>query len=142
MKLNTIFYSQIKLDIDGDQTEYGGYDQSNALVLPSKKRDTKVQKAEQKHVTRILSKKQRKNLEKIVDKKKKKEGVSASIRTRCDSIYYIFFCAFAAIRAAGEIGIGAIAGKWFEEIHIDHKCADTRIEKIQPRRRLEIGRNI
>lgn len=67
---------QIKLDIDGEQTEYGGYDQSNALVLPSKKRDTKIQKTEQKHVTRILSKKQRKNLEKIVDKKKKKEGVS------------------------------------------------------------------
>lgn len=64
------------MDIDGDRTEYGGYDQSNALVLPSKKRDTKIQKTERKHVTRILSKKQRKNLEKIVDKKKKKEGVS------------------------------------------------------------------
>lgn len=52
------------------------YDQSNALVLPSKKRDTKIKKPEQKQVTRILSKKQRKNLEKIVEKKKKKEGVS------------------------------------------------------------------
>lgn len=71
-------FSQIKLDIDGGggDEEYGGYDQSNALVLPSKKRDTKVQKTEEKHITRILSKKQRKNLEKIVDKKKKKESVS------------------------------------------------------------------
>lgn len=62
--------------------DYGGYDQSNTLVLPSKKRDTKIKKPEQKHVTRILSKKQRKNLEKIVDKKKKKEGVSKINRTK------------------------------------------------------------
>lgn len=58
-----------------NDVEYG-YDQSNAIVLPSKKRDTKIKKPEQKQVTRILSKKQRKNLEKIVEKKKKKEGVS------------------------------------------------------------------
>lgn len=67
--------SKIKLEINGQNDEYG-YDQSNALVLPSKKRETKIKKTEQKHVTRILSKKQRKNLEKIVEKKKKKEGVS------------------------------------------------------------------
>lgn len=70
------FLSQIKLDIiDGESIEYGGYDQSNALVLPSQKRKTKIKK-DKDNVTRILSKKQRKNLEKIVDKKKKKEGVS------------------------------------------------------------------
>lgn len=69
------FFLQIKLDLGVNDVEYG-YDQSNAIVLPSKKRDTKVKKPEQKHVTRILSKKQRKNLEKIVEKKKKKEGVS------------------------------------------------------------------
>lgn len=68
---------QIKLDIvDLESTEYGGYDQSNALVLPSEKRNTKIKKDKDSNVTRILSKKQRKNLEKIVDKKKKKEGVS------------------------------------------------------------------
>ena len=67
---------QIKLEIEGAEDEYG-YDQSNALVLPSKKRDTKIKQPEQKRVTRILSKKQRKNLEKIVEKKKKKEGVRA-----------------------------------------------------------------
>lgn len=59
-----------------EATEYGGYDQSNALVLPSGKRNTKIKKDNDSNVTRILSKKQRKNLEKIVDKKKKKEGVS------------------------------------------------------------------
>lgn len=64
------------MDINDGQDDYGGYDQSNALVLPSKKRETKVQQ-EKKHVTRILSRKQRKNLEKIVEKKKKKEGVSS-----------------------------------------------------------------
>lgn len=64
------------MDIGAAEDEYG-YDQSNALVLPSKKRETKIKKPEQKHVTRILTKKQRKNLEKIVEKKKKKEGVSA-----------------------------------------------------------------
>lgn len=63
------------MDINDGNDEYGGYDQANALVLPSKKRDTKLQKTEEKQITRILSKKQRKNLEKIVDKKKKKENV-------------------------------------------------------------------
>lgn len=58
-----------------EAAEYGGYDQSNALVLPSEKRNTKIKKDKDSNVTRILSKKQRKNLEKIVDKKKKKEGV-------------------------------------------------------------------
>lgn len=67
---------QIKLDIADDDAGYGGYDQANALVLPSKKRDTKIVKEKESKVTRILSKKQRKNLEKIVEKKKKKEGVS------------------------------------------------------------------
>lgn len=62
--------------VDLESTEYGGYDQSNALVLPSEKRNTKIKKDKESNVTRILSKKQRKNLEKIVDKKKKKEGVS------------------------------------------------------------------
>ncbi|KAB0791931.1 hypothetical protein PPYR_03731 [Photinus pyralis] len=51
----------------------GTYDQSNELVLPSKKRKTKI-KNDKSKVTRILSKKQRKRLEKVVEKKKKKEG--------------------------------------------------------------------
>lgn len=75
-----------------DDTEYG-YDQSNALVLPSKKRDTKVKKPEQKQVTRILSKKQRKNLEKIVEKKKKKEGVRSDFQSAIPnehSVYKLF----------------------------------------------------
>lgn len=79
---------QIKLDIGGGDDEYGDNDQSNALVLPSKKRDTKIKKQEQKHVTRILSKKQRKNLEKIVEKKKKKEGVSMSILKYIQNEYH------------------------------------------------------
>ncbi|KAG4070654.1 hypothetical protein HA402_013574 [Bradysia odoriphaga] len=76
---------QIKLDnIDGESTEYGGYDPSNALVLPSEKRKTKIKK-DKDNFTRILSKKQRKNLEKIVDKKKKKEG-RASLLDRLASV--------------------------------------------------------
>lgn len=66
---------QIKLDLAIDEVSSGQYDASNALILPSKKRDSKVRKDPNAttNVTRILSKKQRKNLEKIVDKKKKKE---------------------------------------------------------------------
>lgn len=64
----------IKIDIKGNQHEYGGYDEANPLVLPSEKRKTKIIKEKNAPVTRILTKKQRKNLEKIVDKKKKKEG--------------------------------------------------------------------
>uniref|UniRef100_A0A0A1XCG5 RNA helicase n=1 Tax=Zeugodacus cucurbitae TaxID=28588 RepID=A0A0A1XCG5_ZEUCU len=50
-----------------------GYDDANALALPSQKRATKVQLDKQQHV-KILTKKQRKHLQQIVDKKKKKEG--------------------------------------------------------------------
>uniref|UniRef100_A0A1Y9J143 RNA helicase n=1 Tax=Anopheles quadriannulatus TaxID=34691 RepID=A0A1Y9J143_ANOQN len=68
---------KIKLDFaPGD--EYGGQDNSNVLVLPSKKRETKIKK-DRTVVTKILSKKQRKRLEKIVDQKKKKENRSSLI---------------------------------------------------------------
>ena len=48
-----------------------GYDDSNALVLPSKKRSSKKSKINQP-TAKLLSKKRRKHLEKVVDKKKKK----------------------------------------------------------------------
>ncbi|XP_050068225.1 probable ATP-dependent RNA helicase kurz [Anopheles maculipalpis] len=66
---------KIKLDFAPDN-EYGGQDDANALVLPSKKRATKIKK-DRTVVTKILSKKQRKRLEKIVDQKKKKENRSS-----------------------------------------------------------------
>ncbi|XP_075155646.1 putative ATP-dependent RNA helicase kurz [Haematobia irritans] len=62
----------VKLDLDLGESG-GGYDESNALVLPSQKRATKV-KVEHKQNVKILTKKQRKHLQAIVDKKKKKEG--------------------------------------------------------------------
>ncbi|GBP11987.1 Probable ATP-dependent RNA helicase kurz [Eumeta japonica] len=55
----------------------GGYDDSNALVLPSQKRATKI-KVEHKQNVKILTKKQRKRLQAIVDKKKKKEGMEVN----------------------------------------------------------------
>jgi len=71
-KSNTL---QIQIDVDavagGNQV---GYDEANALVLPSEKRATKIKVDKVQHV-KILSKKQRKHLQAIVDKKKKKEGV-------------------------------------------------------------------
>ncbi|KAH8261921.1 hypothetical protein KR026_001814 [Drosophila bipectinata] len=67
---------KIQIDVDavagGSQT---GYDEANALVLPSQKRATKIKVDKQQHV-KILTKKQRKHLQTIVDRKKKKEGVS------------------------------------------------------------------
>ncbi|XP_013115687.2 probable ATP-dependent RNA helicase kurz [Stomoxys calcitrans] len=62
----------VKLDLN-ELGGSGGYDESNALVLPSQKRATKV-KVEHKQNVKILTKKQRKHLQAIVDKKKKKEG--------------------------------------------------------------------
>lgn len=61
-----------KIEVDLG-TEWN-YDLSNELVLPSKKRKTKIIE-EAKLVRPILSKKQRKHLEKIVDNKRKKENV-------------------------------------------------------------------
>ena len=71
---NKILLFQIQLDLPVE----GHYDQSNELVLPSKKRKTKV-KDEKNKVVKILSKKHRKKLEKIVEKKKKKENVSSHL---------------------------------------------------------------
>lgn len=75
-----VSFLKIKLDsaiVGIANEEYGAHDSANALVLPSKKRDSRVKKdPEATHVTRILSKKKRKQLEKIVDRKQKKEGVS------------------------------------------------------------------
>ncbi|EDW66092.1 probable ATP-dependent RNA helicase kurz [Drosophila virilis] len=60
-------------DVAGGSGISTGYDEANALVLPSQKRATKI-KVEQRRNVKILSKKQRKHLQTIVDKKKKKEG--------------------------------------------------------------------
>ncbi|XP_053667451.1 probable ATP-dependent RNA helicase kurz [Anopheles marshallii] len=68
---------KIKLDFAAG-SEYSVQDDSNALVLPSKKRATKIKK-DRTVVTKILSKKQRKRLEKIVDQKKKKENRTSLI---------------------------------------------------------------
>lgn len=68
----SVFVFQIKVDFA--HSEYGSSGASNPLVLPSKKRNTKIV-PEKKEKTRFLSKQQRKRLEKIVDKKKKKENV-------------------------------------------------------------------
>ncbi|XP_053692686.1 probable ATP-dependent RNA helicase kurz [Sabethes cyaneus] len=69
---------QIKLDFGVNYREYGSHDEANLLVLPSKKRPTKI-KHDKTIVTKILSKKQRKRLERIVDQKKKKENRSSLI---------------------------------------------------------------
>merc|ERR1711872_1203830 len=60
--------SQIKLS---EASEGKGYDDSNALVLPSEKRKSKKVKGNEP-VGKILSKRRRKYLEKIVEKKNKK----------------------------------------------------------------------
>ncbi|KAK9876121.1 hypothetical protein WA026_011238 [Henosepilachna vigintioctopunctata] len=60
--------NKIQLDLKTD----GHFDNSNALALPSKKRETKIKK-DKKEIVRILSKKRRKKLEKIVEKRKKKD---------------------------------------------------------------------
>lgn len=52
------------------------YDAANPLVLPSKKRQTKI-KQSNLQVKKLLTKTQRKKLEKIVEKKQKKENVSS-----------------------------------------------------------------
>ncbi|XP_044261323.1 probable ATP-dependent RNA helicase kurz [Tribolium madens] len=71
--VNTVVDNSATEKIQLDLQVEGHYDQSNELVLPSKKRKTKIKDAKQK-VTKILSKKHRKKLEKIVEKKKKKEN--------------------------------------------------------------------
>ncbi|XP_068227873.1 probable ATP-dependent RNA helicase kurz [Palaemon carinicauda] len=60
---------RIKVELDEDL--FGKYDESNALVLPSKKRATKKLRDKKAAPVKLLSKKKRKYLEKIVDKKRK-----------------------------------------------------------------------
>ncbi|XP_013184224.2 probable ATP-dependent RNA helicase kurz [Amyelois transitella] len=69
-----------EIQVEFSTNEYGASDTSNLLVLPSKKRQTKVI-SDKKEKTRFLSKAQRKRLEKIVDKKKKKENRSALLES-------------------------------------------------------------
>ncbi|KAI0211448.1 putative ATP-dependent RNA helicase DHX37 [Lamellibrachia satsuma] len=60
---------KLKVEIGGLRLQ--GYDDCNLLVLPSKKRKTKVT-VQGGPVQKLLSKKQRKHLEKILDQKRKK----------------------------------------------------------------------
>ncbi|XP_066144802.1 probable ATP-dependent RNA helicase kurz [Euwallacea fornicatus] len=71
--VNTLIDDSTTKEIKLDLHVSGSYDHSNALVLPSTKRKTKIQEKKTK-VTRILSKKHRKKLEKIVNNKRKKEN--------------------------------------------------------------------
>ena len=50
------------------------YDEANLLVLPSKKRDTKIKRLPQEKKEKYLSRKQRKKLEKIVERREKKSN--------------------------------------------------------------------
>lgn len=69
-----LIFLKIQLDFESKNDEdYKTSAADELIVLPSKKRATKIKKAEA--VTKILSRKQRKRLEKIVEKKKKKENV-------------------------------------------------------------------
>lgn len=70
--LHKFFSLQIKLDLPEANEEH--YDDSNALVLPSRKRKTKqLQKCEP--TVKPLTKKERKTLQKIVATKEKKAKV-------------------------------------------------------------------
>lgn len=66
--------SQIKLDIE--DKEKSGYDDSNALVLPSEKRSAKLKQETDAPTVKKLSKKERKRLEKIIEQKEKKNKAS------------------------------------------------------------------
>ncbi|XP_076059076.1 putative ATP-dependent RNA helicase kurz isoform X2 [Oratosquilla oratoria] len=63
---------QKKIKVENLQCNEDKFDESNALVLPSKKRKTKKLKDKKAPPVKLLSKKQRKKLEKIVDLKRKK----------------------------------------------------------------------
>ncbi|KAM3963953.1 putative ATP-dependent RNA helicase kurz [Aphomia sociella] len=69
-----------EIKVDFVKNEYGASDTSNLLVLPSKKRQTKIV-LEKNEKTKFLSKAQRKKLEKIVEKKKKKENRAALLES-------------------------------------------------------------
>ncbi|CAK8691730.1 unnamed protein product [Clavelina lepadiformis] len=62
---------KVKTDFDGKDLK--GIDPSNALVLPSRRDDSRRKIPQQQNVPKKLSKKQRKKLEKVIDQKKKKE---------------------------------------------------------------------
>lgn len=78
-EFNPYIRMQIKIEgedvVDANGSIPTGYDEANALALPSKKRETKIKGKEHK-VIKLLTKKEKKKLKNIVDKKKKKEGVS------------------------------------------------------------------
>ncbi|XP_014248121.1 probable ATP-dependent RNA helicase kurz [Cimex lectularius] len=71
---------KIKVDLEVGSA----YDECNALVLPAKKRNTKVKKPDVK-AAKLLSKTQRKKLEKIVERKKKKQNRSSLLESLAET---------------------------------------------------------
>ncbi|XP_052798747.1 probable ATP-dependent RNA helicase DHX37 [Mya arenaria] len=63
--------SQEEIHVEIDLQKEKGYDDSNALVLPSKKRDSAHKHVQEKKIKR-LTKKERKKLEKVIETKEKK----------------------------------------------------------------------
>ncbi|KAK7086027.1 ATP-dependent RNA helicase dhx37 [Halocaridina rubra] len=63
---------QKKIKVEVEKGFENKYDESNALVIPSKKRSTKKLRDKNAAPVKLLSKKKRKLLQKIVEKKKKK----------------------------------------------------------------------
>lgn len=75
--VNILCSFQIQVDLAVDTNK--GYDESNVLALPSKKRDT-AQKHEPQQKVRKLTKKERKKLEKVIELKDKKAKVILFIK--------------------------------------------------------------
>lgn len=120
---NNNYHFQIVVDIAQDEYS-GAVDGSNALVLPSAKRETRA-KIKDRKVTRILSKRQRKKLEKIVDKKHKKENVNI-LFSSSKSHFLTYSHSLPALFPSGQLGHCPTTLRGPEEVPVHHWIADER----------------
>jgi len=110
------FFLFHKMDVDSTHfdLEHGGYDSSNALVLPSKRIKTPKPTIPKRKV-RILSKKQRKKLEMIVEKRGKKQNRAELLQElqkhQLPKSVYDSFTPLVRIQTAGLKKLFAESGK-------------------------------
>jgi hypothetical protein len=81
----TFLTSSLQVSIEVKDAPRGTYDESNPLVLPSKREKLKRPAPTLTKPQKLLSKKQRKRLEKILERKEKKENVSLIFRAQSDA---------------------------------------------------------
>ena len=125
-----------KVEVVGTKTSSGGgYEGSNALVLPAQGNQFK-RSGDLPLVGRILSKKQRKRLEKIVDQKKKKEG-RADLLVALQSVQVDSLAGMESLASVQTKGVKRQLVESKEELVLMQREGDVEGEVMKKRKKMK-----